>query len=112
MDNHQDLRPSAPFYDDANYSRGFGKYGDYSVTEANALHQFGNRLKGLSIEKFSPESEDEKHFLMVCKGESVANTFLEKLWVKYQSKLNTTPACNGLFPSSYKQPLNTVDLRL
>lgn len=111
MDNHQDFRPSAPFYDDDNYSRGFGKYGDYSVTEADALHQFGRRLQALAIEKFSPESDDEKHFLLVCKGETPAETFLEKLWLKYQAKLNKITVCNGLFPSSYKQPLSDVELR-
>lgn len=102
MDNHQEFRLSTPFYDNENYSRGFGKYGDFSIIEADALHQFGRRLQELSIEKFAPESEDEKHFLLVCKGEKPANSFLEKLWLKYQSKLNKVNVCNGLFPSSYK----------
>jgi uncharacterized protein YifE (UPF0438 family) len=34
----------APFYDDAHFSRGFSKSGNFSIAEAELLTQVGKRL--------------------------------------------------------------------
>lgn len=55
----------------------------------------------------SPDNDDEKRFLSVCKGELAAEHALEKLWLKYLEK--TSPQqFHTMFGNSKVKSANTA----
>ena len=87
MDPVNELRKFGEFYDNANYPRGFGKHGDFTIKQAEALHEFGKTMSMLSSGQLEPESAAEMRFVQVCNGEVAPESFLEKTWVIYQKKI-------------------------
>ena len=86
-----DIRKSpSPFYDDANFPRGFSRSGEFSVTESNILSQYGNTLKKLADGSLMPDNPEEKRFTEAADGKVEVETQIEKTWKKYIS-LTTTP---------------------
>ncbi len=78
------IRLSAkPFIDRQKFPYGFRKSGDFSITEADILTNYGKTLLGLESGVLSPESEDEQHFVKFISGEVEAANNLEKAWAKY-----------------------------
>tara|TARA_Y100000296_G_scaffold82373_1_gene111380 strand:+ start:448 stop:804 length:357 start_codon:yes stop_codon:yes gene_type:complete len=78
------IRLSAkPFIDRQKFPYGFRKSGDFSITEADILTNYGKTLLGLESGALSPESEDEEHFVKFISGEVEAANNLEKAWAKY-----------------------------
>ena len=67
------------FFDDKNYPRGFSRHGDYTIKESQVLEQYGQAFKAL-----------EKEFVAFCRGERAPETFFEKTWNKYRTRINTT----------------------
>ena len=76
------------FYDDVSFPRGFRKCGDFSIVEAEALHKYGHSLLALHQGVQEPVTTEEKRFVEVCQGKREPSSLIEKVWVKYQSKLN------------------------
>lgn len=76
------------FFDDKNYPRGFARHGDYTIRESQTLEQFGQACLALESGERKPKTDEEKQFVAVCKGECEAQTFLEKTWLKYRSKIS------------------------
>ena len=64
------------FFDDKNYPRGFSRHGDYTIKESQVLEQYG-------------QAKEEKDFVAFCRGERAAETFFEKTWNKYRTRINT-----------------------
>ena len=59
-----DIRvPQKPFIDRQHFPYGFKKSGDFSITEANLLSQYGKTLAGLESGELTPETADEAHFV-------------------------------------------------
>lgn len=96
MDTHNQFKETATFYDDINYPRGFSKHGDFTIREADALHYYGRALSDLSLGVATPETDDEKRFVEVCRGESEPTSYLEKLWMKYQNKIRSKHTFYGI----------------
>ena len=72
------IRLSAkPYIDRQKFPYGFRKSGDFSITEADLLTNYGKTLLGLESGELLPESEDEKHFVEFING-----------------KTSTSPKCN------------------
>ncbi|AUI66951.1 MULTISPECIES: DUF413 domain-containing protein [Glaesserella] len=78
------------FFDDKNYPRGFSRHGDYTIRESQTLEQFGQACLALENGERKPTTEEEKQFVAVVKGEREAETFLEKVWLKYRSLTSQT----------------------
>ena len=72
-----------PFIDRQKFPYGFRKSGDFSITEANLLTQFGKTLLALESGELVPESEDEQHFVEFVSGQADAVNNVEKAWAKY-----------------------------
>lgn len=72
-----------PFIDRQKFPYGFKKSGDFSITEANLLTQFGKTLLALESGELAPESEDEQHFVEFVNGQADAVNNVEKAWAKY-----------------------------
>ena len=86
-----DIRKNqSPFYDDANFPRGFSRSGEFSVVESNILSDYGQTLKKLADGSLMPENQEEKRFTDVIDGKVDVETQVEKTWKKYIS-LTTTP---------------------
>jgi uncharacterized protein YifE (UPF0438 family) len=85
----------APFYDDAHFSRGFSKSGNFSIAEAELLTQVGKRLFMLEEGFRSPENTVEEQFLQWCKaqieGELEGQNRVELLWQKYKKLTKFKP---------------------
>ncbi|MCK3658069.1 hypothetical protein A4G18_04920 [Pasteurellaceae bacterium Pebbles2] len=77
------------FFDDKNYPRGFARHGDYTIKESQALEQYGQAFKGLDDGSRKPATAEEKAFAAFCRGERNAETFFEKTWDKYRSRVST-----------------------
>ncbi|HDR1020912.1 TPA: DUF413 domain-containing protein [Pasteurella multocida] len=78
------------FFDDKNYPRGFSRHGDYTIKESQALEQYGQAFKALESGEREPVTQEEKDFVACCRGERQPETFLEKTWLKYRSRISTT----------------------
>ena len=78
------------FFDDKNYPRGFSRHGDYTIKESQALEQYGQAFKALDSGERKPVTAEEKAFVAFCQGERPAETFLEKTWDKYRSRISST----------------------
>lgn len=76
------------FLDSKNYPRGFSRHGDFSIKEASLLEKFGHAFRELSSGQRAPLTEDEKHFILVCKREEPPATENEKVWLKYLEKVS------------------------
>ena len=70
------------FFDDKNYPRGFSRHGDYTIKESQVLEQYSGERK--------PATKEEKEFVAFCRGERAPETFFEKTWNKYRTRINTT----------------------
>lgn len=72
------------FFDDKNYPRGFARHGDYTIRESQALEQYGLAFIELESGERKAATAEEKRFVAVCQGKEVAESFLEKTWLKYR----------------------------
>lgn len=78
------------FFDDKNYPRGFARHGDYTIKESQVLEQYGQAFKALDSGEREPTTKEEKAFVAFCKGERPAETFFEKTWDKYRTRISAT----------------------
>ncbi|MGC7559972.1 DUF413 domain-containing protein [Pasteurella sp. PK-2025] len=78
------------FFDDKNYPRGFSRHGDYTIKESQVLEQYGQAFKALESGERAPVTQEEQDFVACCRGERQPETFLEKTWLKYRSRISTT----------------------
>ncbi|WP_032093100.1 MULTISPECIES: DUF413 domain-containing protein [Pasteurellaceae] len=78
------------FFDDKHYPRGFARHGDYTIKESQALEQYGQAFKALELGERKPVTEEEKAFVAFCQGKRAAETFFEKTWYKYRSRVSST----------------------
>lgn len=78
------------FFDDKNYPRGFSRHGDYTIKESQVLEQYGQAFKALDLGEREPVNAEEKAFVAFCRGERAPETFFEKAWHKYRTRISTT----------------------
>lgn len=71
------------FLDTVHYAYGFKKSGDFTIPESEILSQFGHTLLALEMGEITPESAEEERFVQVILGKEVAESKIEKAWVKY-----------------------------
>lgn len=73
------------YFDDKNYPRGFARHGDYTIRESQTLEQYGQACLALESGERKPATAEEKRFVAVMKGKEIAETVIEKAWLKYRS---------------------------
>lgn len=71
------------FYDNKKFPRGFAKSGDFTLAEEELLIQFGDTLIGLESGELVPQSSEEQHFIDMLQDPTLANSKLERTWLKY-----------------------------
>tara|TARA_R110000787_G_scaffold25150_1_gene70761 strand:+ start:663 stop:1025 length:363 start_codon:yes stop_codon:yes gene_type:complete len=85
------------FYDDRNYPRGMKRSGDFTLAEAELLEQYGIALVALSSGTRLPITEEEQHFVDVCRGNTLVENTIERAWLKYQNIILTPKQFHTLF---------------
>lgn len=83
MQNTSIRKGNKVFWDRKQFPYGFKKSGDFSIAESDLLSAYGDTLFNLEFGSLLPETDDERHFVSVVRGESEAQTLLEKAWLKY-----------------------------
>lgn len=79
------------FFDDKNYPRGFSRHGDYTIKESQVLEQYGQAFKrSIRFRRAQAGDKRDKEFVAFCRGERAPETFFEKTWNKYRTRINTT----------------------
>lgn len=76
------------FFDTKHFPRGFSRHGDFTIKEAQLLEQYGFVLNELNLGKRTPNTEEEKLFLDVCRGLREPKTEIERVWSKYMARIN------------------------
>ena len=56
---------------------------DLSARERKSLEKNGTRLEALKEGRLKPQTEDERHFLLVCDGQEKPVKVFERAWIKY-----------------------------
>ena len=85
------------FYDDRNYPRGMKRSGDFTLAEAEVLERYGVALMALSSGNRLPATEEEQHFVDVCRGNTTVANTIERAWLKYQNIILTPKQFHTLF---------------
>lgn len=85
MDNIQvkSFETSKKFFDDANFSRGFQRSGDFTRNQAVLLENMGQALKALHEGERDAVTDEEQRFIEVCKGLIEPQSEVEKTWMTY-----------------------------
>ncbi len=78
------------FFDTKNYPRGFSRQGDYTIRESQLLEKYGQACLALELGEREPITEEEKQFVAMIKAERQATSPLERVWVKYRTKISQT----------------------
>ncbi|WP_414829564.1 DUF413 domain-containing protein [Alteromonas sp. H39] len=82
------------FSDPKHYPYGFGRSGDFSISESKILQQRGSLIAALVDGKISPENEEEHGYLEAAFGHREPVTPAEKAWVKYQQRIHRPRAAS------------------
>ena len=84
--NRADLLSRA-YHDPKNYPYGFSRSGDFSISEAKALSQYGSLINALLSGTLQPENDDDASFIAVASGQKEPANVTEKAWVKYMARI-------------------------
>ena len=110
------FKPSRLFFDDDNFPHGFNKCGDFTIRESNLLSTFGSIMRDLHTGKCQPSNPIQVRFVDICQGKNVAESPLEKVWIKYLDLVNRKSvvpksrfAANDSLATGY---IDDVDLEL
>ena len=76
------------FSDPRNYPYGFSRSGDFSISESQALGQYGCLDAALLDGQLESVSEEDYGLLESAYGKKEPQTAAEKAWVKYQKRIN------------------------
>lgn len=75
------------FFDDKNYPKGFSRHGDYTIRESDTLEKYGQAFIELDLGNRLPTNDEEQQFVAVCRQHREPETFFEKTWCKYRSRI-------------------------
>lgn len=77
-----------PFLDKKHYPYGFGRSGDFSISESKLLQTHGSLFAALVDGKIAPQDDNEQQYLESALGHRPPQTPQEKAWLKYQARIN------------------------
>ncbi|MFH0258512.1 DUF413 domain-containing protein [Vibrio rumoiensis] len=81
------MRNLGKFFDNKHFARGFSRSGEFTISEAQILENYGRAMQGLFEGNLTPEDNDEQEFITAFQegGEGVINKYAQ-CWKKYLSK--------------------------
>ena len=84
MSSYLIFKSDSRFYDDKNFPYGFDRAGIFTRAEVELLHDCGRVLEALELGTQPPLGEEQERFVKVCNGLEVAESSVEKTWMKYR----------------------------
>lgn len=90
------------FNDPKNYPYGFSRSGDFSISEAKALQQYGSLIAALVDGKLEPSCDQDHQFLAAAFEQKHPESAAEKAWLKYQKRINR-PKLGNIYGSKPAQ---------
>lgn len=112
------MRNLGKFFDNKHFARGFNRSGEFTISEAQILENFGKTMQGLLEGKLLPEDTDEHEFISAFQegGEQVRNRYAD-CWKKYLNKTQrkrTYTLCSTVKStgSSYDDDADSDDMLL
>ena len=102
MNTSNGIRQLGAFYDNQHYPRGFSRYGDFSIMQADVLHDYGMAMQLLAEGKITPINIEEEHFVKMSQGTSAPNSFIEKTWLHYKKMIDAHKKFISAFESQPK----------
>ncbi|PHI36705.1 hypothetical protein CBQ28_12085 [Pseudoalteromonas sp. GCY] len=91
------------FYDDANFPRGFGRSGHFTLQEAEILERCGATLRSLYSKAEEPQNSFQSQFVQVMEGLIPPTNAVEKAWTKYLKHTTCKTKFHTLFGRSKVQ---------
>ena len=73
------------FYDVKHFPVGFSRSGDFTLQQAELLQSYGHTLVEIESGEKKAKNREQKHFLSVCQGKKIAESSLERTWLKYKT---------------------------
>lgn len=104
-----DFKSSKPFFDTKNYPRGFARSGDYTITEAKILEEFGKHCLDLETGTVKAKTKKEKDFLKALKEPEKATSVIEKTWLKYRKLIAKSKIIYTLSETEDKEIQNQAE---
>lgn len=104
----QGFEASAPFYDKRRFPVGFRRCGEFTISQADILENYGRTLLALEQGSKAPVTKEEKSFVAVCKGTRAAQSLVECAWAKYKALVNKKHTVNA-FGSNFKPEIEDSD---
>jgi uncharacterized protein YifE (UPF0438 family) len=79
-----------PFNDPANYPYGFSRSGDFSISESNALSQYGLLITALIDGNYIAVTQEDQELRDVVLGKKPVdlNNVVQRAWDKYQQRIH------------------------
>lgn len=103
---------SKRFFDDEHFPYGFERSGEFTSVQAELLTSHGRAYKALAGGEQDPSNEDEKNFVLFCKGLREAETQHEKIWKKYIEACGRTMEYHSIAANSPTDYADIEDLDL
>ena len=83
MMNYEAFYGVSKFYDAQSFPHGFARSGVFNKREAELLETTGRFVMKLVSGLMEPETQEERNFISVLRGDIQAEDELEKTWLKY-----------------------------
>lgn len=83
------FKSTSRFYDDVNFPYGLDRAGLFTRSEVEILHGCGRVLKALWDGSQPPIGKDQERFVSVCAGQALAESSVEKAWLKYLNAIGS-----------------------
>jgi uncharacterized protein YifE (UPF0438 family) len=82
---HIKLRMGRKHFEDKDrFPNGFSDSGLFSDVEDELLTYWGETMEALEVGDLLAKNPEEEHFLQAVNNPALANTCLEKVWLKYK----------------------------
>ena len=83
MENNQSFLTNSKFYADEHFRYGLARSGEFLSSQVTLLENHGHAYQALHNGDRQPTTDEEKHFVEVCKGFAEATTNHEKAWQRF-----------------------------
>lgn len=86
MRSHGSFFSPKKFYGEEHFPYGISRSGEFNRNQAALLEDHGTAYQELHSGHREPCNDEERAFVLVCKGEKVAQTMHELAWMRYCQK--------------------------
>lgn len=86
MQNHASFISPKKFYGEEHFPYGISRSGEFNRNQAALLEEYGTAYQELHSGQREPCNDEERDFVLTCKGEKEAQTVHELAWARFCEK--------------------------